>query len=529
MFVFLTSRGIYPQSSSRNAWQNAPDTSWPLQKLRLRPLHSMAAKPKHWSYTTHRRSLHEAIRLFPMLHGYKSGSPKDRSAHVSLVVVQPLDSTSLPNCLVPRHSLIHSTLFANSHVHSHDLRVQAVDPAVDPLRCPKTSSLGSVTFTNVAITALCINTFTHLPAMVNEAILLFFGTLTSGFPSTSMSKAPIPSRSLDSISRLEALDACAPVPVLSSPGTAPGSCLACTNASCAATSIRGPADSSNTSEPCQQCFIKGLSSICTRECESRPFPCMLFVSSRGSESLHDSLRQAHLPVPARVASRTLVLMAHKPPAQTKPWTTSCFLAFVSLCAPAACRRPKMGSSVDDILPVQSPFFPSLGKLLVQALYAEQNCFSQLSDRASVPSSSQCFCAVSCQPIFQDGTSSAIPASAAHPQHQRWARTQCRLVTFLNRRHTSSQQTPHQLVRVLHKPFGLGVLSWLACHDSFLLSRQFQCSHQCLYCRLTICHKHRPLQTPRFQALDDDLGWGFRGSFLCDRSCSLSLPTLLLEA
>ena len=43
-------------------------------------------------------------------------------------------------------------------------------------------------------------------------------------------------------------------------------------------------------------------------------------------------------------------------------------------------------------------------------------------------------------------------------------------------------------------------------------------HQCLYGWFSICHKHRPLQTPRFQTLDDDLDWGFRGSFLCDCNC-----------
>ena len=79
-------------------------------------------------------------------------------------------------------------------------------------------------------------------------------------------------------------------------------------------------------------------------------------------------------------------------------------------------------------------------------------------------------------------------------------------------------TPAQPVRVLHNPRGLGVTSWLACHNRFLLSRQFHCSHQFLCCCFTICHRHRPLQTPRLQALDDHLDGGFRGSVLCDRSC-----------
>ena len=76
---------------------------------------------------------------------------------------------------------------------------------------------------SVAFTIMAIFTFTQLPAMVSDAILLFLGTLTSGLStSISMSKAPMAPSSLDSISRLEALDACATLPELSSAGTAAG-------------------------------------------------------------------------------------------------------------------------------------------------------------------------------------------------------------------------------------------------------------------------------------------------------------------
>ena len=89
-------------------------------------------------------------------------------------------------------------------------------------------------------------------------------------------------------------------------------------------------------------------------------------------------------------------------------------------------------------------------------------------------------------LFQDGVSGEIPATVPY--------------------------TP------LHKRRTLVVITWLARDDRFLLSRQLHRSHQCFYCRFTVCHKHGPLQTPRLQALDDDLGLGFRGSFLFDRGC-----------
>ena len=97
---------------------------------------------------------------------------------------------------------------------------------------------------------------------------------------------------------------------------------------------------------------------------------------------------------------------------------------------------------------------------------EQTCCSQLSDRTSVLASSQF--SVLCQPIFQDGLSCETPATVPYtPLHKKRTRNLCGLVTFLHLSHPSAQQTLHQLVRVLHKPFGLGVRTWPARHDRFL--------------------------------------------------------------
>ena len=111
-----------------------------------------------------------------------------------------------------------------SHVLSREVfAYNAV--AVQSIRrlSPLTSMSVDFSTGSVAFTIMAIFTFTQLPAMVSDAILLFLGTLTSGLStSISMSKAPMAPSSLDSISRLEALDACATLPVLSSAGTAAG-------------------------------------------------------------------------------------------------------------------------------------------------------------------------------------------------------------------------------------------------------------------------------------------------------------------
>ena len=101
-------------------------------------------------------------------------------------------------------------------------------------------------------------------------------------------------------------------------------------------------------------------------------------------------------------------------------------------------------------------------------------------------------------------------------------TQCRLVPFLNRRHPSAQQTVHQLVRVLFRPHGtlesyrgLPVTTVASCLASFTAVTTTGNVGSHFY------HNHHPLQTTRFQALDGDLDWSFRGSLLCHRGCLAS--------
>ena len=74
--------------------------------------------------------------------------------------------------------------------------------------------LGSVANTNMAIIAVCTSAFTCLPAMVRDAILLLFDTISSVLSPSYVSK--VTSSSLGSIPRLEALDDCEPLPVPSS-------------------------------------------------------------------------------------------------------------------------------------------------------------------------------------------------------------------------------------------------------------------------------------------------------------------------
>ena len=63
---------------------------------------------------------------------------------------------------------------------------------------------------------------------------------------------------------------------------------------------------------------------------------------------------------------------------------------------------------------------------------------------------------------------------------------------------------------------------LGSHKVAFPSRPFRlvspASPQSSMLALLVCNKDGPLQTPRLQALDDDLDWRLGRSFLCDRSC-----------
>ena len=63
--------------------------------------------------------------------------------------------------------------------YSPNLLAQAVDLRNSPLRCPWPSPLDSVSFTRMAIIAVCINTYTHWQAMVSDALSFFQGALNS--------------------------------------------------------------------------------------------------------------------------------------------------------------------------------------------------------------------------------------------------------------------------------------------------------------------------------------------------------------
>ena len=129
--VFLSSRGIDPNVLVQQCMVECHP-----HVVETTPSASLTAaqrgcETQHQSYATQYRSPREAIRscLPCYLHGYRSVSHRDRSIQASLVVIQPLDPNSLPDCVVPRHSLTHSRTFVSSHVLSRDLHARAVDPA----------------------------------------------------------------------------------------------------------------------------------------------------------------------------------------------------------------------------------------------------------------------------------------------------------------------------------------------------------------------------------------------------------------
>ena len=142
---------------------------------------------RHQTYLTQWKRRVPAKQSVRVSHGtfMATNLHHDRSIQISLVVVQPLDSNSLPNCLVPRHSYIHNELpkllTFSPATFLHNQWLQQLTDAM---------SVSNVAFSNM----VCASTWcTHLAATVNDAILLFFGTLTSGLTySTSMSKTHIP-------------------------------------------------------------------------------------------------------------------------------------------------------------------------------------------------------------------------------------------------------------------------------------------------------------------------------------------------
>ena len=77
---------------------------------------------------------------------------------------------TMSNGLVPRHSFVHTELSRSSCANCGS--------SSSPLRCPWIAPLGTVASTCIAITAVVINTFTRLPSMFSDAILLLFGALT---------------------------------------------------------------------------------------------------------------------------------------------------------------------------------------------------------------------------------------------------------------------------------------------------------------------------------------------------------------
>ena len=137
--------------------------------------------------------------------------------------------------------------------------------------------------------------------------------------------------------------------------------------------------------------------FCSRECVSRPFqrtPCTQPWVQTIPRLLASNTLVA---VPAlRVANWASVPMACKPPEQTKPWTMSCWHS--SHCARqlSACWCLHNVLVYRRHLAQPESFLPSPGKLLVQALHVEQNCFlpaqrSHLRTQISAR----------CQPIFKD--------------------------------------------------------------------------------------------------------------------------------
>ena len=105
-------------------------------------------------------------------------------------------------------------------------------------------------------------------------------------------------------------------------------------------------------------------------------------------------------------------MACKSPAQTRPWSISCVLAFVSLCAPsclpASPRCPRLSTTSCPSRVLSPTSWETSGSSLARGtelfLPAQQ---SHLRARVLT------VFLVRCQPIFQDGVSSETPVTVPH--------------------------------------------------------------------------------------------------------------------
>ena len=125
-----------------------------------------------------------ARSCFPWyLHGHQS-SPWP--FHSNFACSRPTTGLELPSQLLGASALVHTQWTSEtSHVLSRDLLAQSV--AATTHRCDVRKQCCALQH------GVCINVITHLPTTVNDAILLFFGTLTSGLThSTSISKTHTP-------------------------------------------------------------------------------------------------------------------------------------------------------------------------------------------------------------------------------------------------------------------------------------------------------------------------------------------------
>ena len=223
----------------------------------------------------------------------------------------------------------------------------------------------------------------------------------------------------------------------------------------------------------EQCVIRGLRS-CSR---TRMFFTIPFQTFSQTGSALVSVCAPHIPAHAlhpvegpnpSTTARVKYTCRCACAVGTKNWTISCFLALVSRNAPAACllASPRCARLSTTSCPprVISPISwePSGSGLARGTALFFSARRSQI--RAHVLA---VFCTIS--------NPSSIMVYRVRLQPQR------RLVPLLHRGHPSAEQTLHQLVRALHKPFGLGVPTCLARHERFLVSRQLHCSHQRLYC------------------------------------------------
>ena len=232
--------------------------------------------------------------------------------------------------------------------------------------------------------------------MASDAILLFSGTLTFGFPpSTCMSNVPMSQSSLDSISRLEALDACAPPSVLSSAGTASGPRLA--NAySTFFFHLPTPPKHLELAPMRHQRLAHSRSEM--RVLPSPTGPSVWFCSFLRIRCIQlwvhsfPRLLASHQPLCPALRGSKLSLGPDGVQTTCANKALEHFL-FAGLrvdvrasCLPASV--PTMRFVCRRHLAHPESSLPTPEKLLVQSLHVEQNCLFQLSDRTSVPESSQ---------------------------------------------------------------------------------------------------------------------------------------------